>query len=74
MSSRLAWSAERVPGQPGLQRETLTWEKKKNKTKQKINKIKIVVGKLIPALTKKRQKDQENFKSNCSYIRSLRIT
>jgi hypothetical protein len=32
LSSRPAWSTERVPGQPGLYRETLS---QKNKTKQK---------------------------------------
>jgi hypothetical protein len=27
VSSRPAWSTERVPVQPGLHRETLSWEK-----------------------------------------------
>jgi hypothetical protein len=36
LSSRPAWSTERVPGQPGLHRETLSRIKKKqNKTKKK---------------------------------------
>jgi hypothetical protein len=30
VSSRSAWSTERVPGQPGLHRETLSLIKKKN--------------------------------------------
>ena len=30
LSSRPAWSTERVPGQPGLHRETLSLKKKKN--------------------------------------------
>jgi hypothetical protein len=34
LSSRPAWSTERVPGQPGLHRETLS-QKTKQKTKQK---------------------------------------
>jgi hypothetical protein len=34
LSSRPAWSTERVPGQPGLHKETLS-RKTKNKTKQK---------------------------------------
>jgi hypothetical protein len=29
LSSRPAWSTERVPGQPGLHRETLSWKTKK---------------------------------------------
>jgi hypothetical protein len=33
LSSRPAWSTERVPGHPGLHRETLS-RKKQNKTKQ----------------------------------------
>jgi hypothetical protein len=37
LSSRPAWSTERVPGQPGLHRETLSRKTKniQNKTKQK---------------------------------------
>jgi hypothetical protein len=36
LSSRPAWFTERVPGQPGLQKETLSWKKKqKNKNQQK---------------------------------------
>jgi hypothetical protein len=31
LSSRPAWSTEWVPGQPGLQRETLSWKTKKQK-------------------------------------------
>jgi hypothetical protein len=31
LSSRPAWSIERVPGQPGLHRETLSQKKKKEK-------------------------------------------
>ena len=34
LSSRPAWSTEKVPGQPGLHSETLS-QKEKNKTKQK---------------------------------------
>jgi hypothetical protein len=34
LSSRLAWATERVPGQPGLYRETLS-QKTKTKTKTK---------------------------------------
>jgi hypothetical protein len=37
LSSRLAWSIEWVPGQPGLHRETLSW---KNKQTNKIPKNK----------------------------------
>jgi len=35
LSSRPAWSTERVPGQPGLHRESLSGKTKQNKTKQK---------------------------------------
>jgi hypothetical protein len=35
LSSRLAWSTKWVPGQPGLQRETLS-QKTKTKTKTKL--------------------------------------
>jgi hypothetical protein len=31
LSSTPAWSTKRVPGQPGLHRETLSWKKKKKK-------------------------------------------
>lgn len=34
MSLRLAWSTKGVPGQPRLHRETLSLEKKQNKTKK----------------------------------------
>jgi hypothetical protein len=34
LSSRPAWSTKRVPGQPGLYRETLSREKKKTNNKQ----------------------------------------
>jgi hypothetical protein len=49
LSSRPAWSTERVPGQPGLHRETLP---RKNKTKQ--NKTK--QNKTTKTKTKKKQK------------------
>jgi hypothetical protein len=39
LSSRPAWSTERVPGQPGLHRETLS-QKTKTKTKNKKQKTK----------------------------------
>ena len=35
LSSRLAWSTECVPGQPGLHRETLSQNTKKKKKKKK---------------------------------------
>jgi hypothetical protein len=35
LSSRPAWSTERVPGQPGLHRETLSRKTKTNKQKKK---------------------------------------
>jgi hypothetical protein len=35
LSSRLAWSTEWVPGQPGLYRETLSQKEKKRKKKKK---------------------------------------
>jgi hypothetical protein len=35
LSSRPAWSKERVPGQPGLNRETLSQRKKKKRKKKK---------------------------------------
>jgi hypothetical protein len=35
LSSRPAWSTKRVPGQPGLHRETLSQNKNKNKNKNK---------------------------------------
>jgi hypothetical protein len=34
LSSKPAWSTERVPGQPELHRETLSWETKKIKQQQ----------------------------------------
>jgi hypothetical protein len=34
LSSRLVWSTEWVPGQPGLYRETLSWKTKKKKKKK----------------------------------------
>jgi hypothetical protein len=34
LSSRPAWSTERVPGQPGLHRETLSRKTKKKKKKK----------------------------------------
>jgi hypothetical protein len=37
LSSRPAWSTERVPGQPGLHRETLSRKTKKKKKKKKKN-------------------------------------
>jgi hypothetical protein len=40
LSSRPAWSMESVPGQPGLQRETLSQKNKKQKTKKKKTKPK----------------------------------
>jgi hypothetical protein len=40
LSSRPAWSTERVPGQPGLHRETLSRKKKKNKKQKTKNKQK----------------------------------
>ena len=36
-SLRPAWSTDRVPGQPGLYRETLSRKKKKKKKKKKKN-------------------------------------
>jgi hypothetical protein len=38
LSSRPAWSTERVPGQPGLHRETLSQKTKKKKKKKIIKK------------------------------------
>ena len=35
LSSRGAWSTKRVPGQPGLHRETLSKKKKKKKNQKK---------------------------------------
>jgi hypothetical protein len=35
LSSRPAWSTERVPGQPGLHRETLSRKAKKKEKKRK---------------------------------------
>jgi hypothetical protein len=40
LSSRPAWSTERVPGQPGLYRETLSRKNKKQKKKTKKKKKK----------------------------------
>jgi hypothetical protein len=40
LSSRLAWSTKWVPGQPGLHRETLSWNKQTNKQKRRSNKRK----------------------------------
>jgi hypothetical protein len=40
LSSRPAWSTKRVPGQPGLHRETLSQKYKKQKTKSKKTKNK----------------------------------
>jgi hypothetical protein len=37
LSSRPAWSTKRVPGQPGLHRETLSRKNKKKKKKRKEN-------------------------------------
>jgi hypothetical protein len=48
LSSRSAWSTKRVPGQPGLYRETLSRKTKKKKKKKKKNKINI--KKEIPSL------------------------
>jgi hypothetical protein len=39
LSSRPAWSTEQVPGQPGLHRETLSWEKKNKKQKTTTKKL-----------------------------------
>jgi hypothetical protein len=36
LSSGPAWSTERVPGKPGLYRETLSRKKKKNQTNKKM--------------------------------------
>jgi hypothetical protein len=43
MSSRLAWSSEQVPGQPGLHRETLSPKTKINK---EINKTALMTGEM----------------------------
>jgi hypothetical protein len=55
LSSRPAWSTDRVPGQPGLHRETLS--RKTNKTKQ--NKTKTNKQKTQPTNqpTKQKQKN-----------------
>jgi hypothetical protein len=50
---RPAWSTERVPGQPGLHRETLSPEKKNKKTKKNKNKNKT---------KQKKQKTKQNKK------------
>jgi hypothetical protein len=44
LSSRPAWSTERVPGQPGLHRETLSQENKQTKKNPK-KQIRLVKGK-----------------------------
>jgi hypothetical protein len=52
LSSRPAWSTDRVPGQPGLHRETLSQKKnKKQKQKKQKNKNK-QTNKQKEALTK----------------------
>jgi hypothetical protein len=43
LSSRPAWSTERVPGQPGLHRETRKKKKTKNKTNKNKNSFWIVL-------------------------------
>jgi hypothetical protein len=47
LSSKPAWSTEKVLGQPGLHRETLSWKAnypKQNKTKQDKTNKKVVVS------------------------------
>jgi hypothetical protein len=43
LSSRPAWSTKRVPGQPGLYRETLSRKTKKKKKKKKKKKRKKIL-------------------------------
>jgi hypothetical protein len=53
VSSRPAWSTERVPGQPGLHRKTLSQKKKKERKKErKTNKKRFCqgVGEMAPRL------------------------
>jgi hypothetical protein len=51
LSSRPAWSTERVPGQPGLHRETLSQKTKaKTKTNKQTNKQKSSQKTSVPKL------------------------
>jgi hypothetical protein len=44
VSSRPAWSTEQVPGQPGLQRETLSWGKNSPRKPSKLEGCSVLRG------------------------------
>ena len=47
LSSRPAWSTERVPGQPGLYRETLSQKQKQTQANKQTEKRKLQVARIL---------------------------
>jgi hypothetical protein len=68
LSSRLTWSTKGIPGQPGLQRETLS---RKNKTKQKTNQTNKKKKPKKPPPPQKKPTNQTNKKQTNQTKKSL---